>query len=332
MSDSIDISVAIVSYNTRDLLRECLRSLQARGGEARLEIIVLDNASHDGSAQMVRDEFPEVHLMQSAHNSGYGAANNRALQDARGEFFWVLNSDTTIETGAISTMMNWMREHPRCGAIGTRLILADGSTQPSCALDPSLFAVFIEQTYLDKLMPGNRYAGSYAMTDWDYDDLREVPQVCGASMLVRHAAWQNLGGFDESYFMYFEDTDLCVRLREAGWKIWYLPAARVRHQLGASSAGTWRQRARMVAHYNRGRLLFFGRRRGKFIARALQILMSAGALARLGFWLVRALTARSRSARCHFRDQIKLFRWVWRDTRNADLDSLIQASDAQKNL
>lgn len=331
MNASIDISIAIVSYNTRDLLRACLRSLQTHSDAANLEIIVIDNASRDGSAHMVRQEFPDVQLIESAHNSGYGAANNRALQEARGEFVWILNSDTTIESATIATMLEWMRAQPRCGAIGTRLILPAGTTQPSCALDPSLFAVFIEQTYLDKLMPGNRYAGSYAMTDWDYNDLREVPQVCGASLLVRRAAWRALGGFDESYFMYFEDTDLCVRLREAGWKIWYLPAARVHHHLGASSAGAWRERARMVAHYNRGRLLFFGRRCGKIVARALQILMSFGALARLSFWLLRALMARKQTARRQFREQVKLFRLVWRDTKNADLDSLIQAPEAPDN-
>ena len=129
MTASIDISVAIVSYNTRELLRECLRSLQEHSAEANLEIIVIDNASRDGSAQMVRDDFPDVRLIQSTHNSGYGAANNRALENARGEYVWILNSDTTIESGAMATMLDWMRAHPRCGAIGTRLILANGATQ-----------------------------------------------------------------------------------------------------------------------------------------------------------------------------------------------------------
>ena len=317
MTDSTDISVAIVSYNTRDLLRECLRSLQEHSAEANLEIIVIDNASHDGSAPMVRDEFPAVQLIESAHNAGYGAANNRALAQARGEYVWILNSDTTIESGAMATMLDWMCADPRCGAIGTRLILADGSTQNSYDFDLSWRAVFAEQTYLDKLLPSQRYS----VSDWELG-ARAVPYLCGASLLVRRAAWQELGGFDESYFMYFEDIDLCSRLREAGWELCYLPDARVHHHLGASSARDWRDRARMVSHYNRGRLRFLVRNRAQKTARCIQFLLSFGALARLIFWLLRALLASSHAQRRHCRSQIKLFRQVWKLTRLTNLNAL----------
>ena len=316
MPHSIDISVAIVSYNTRELLRECLRSLQEHSAGANLEIIVIDNASHDGSAPMVREEFPDVQLMQSAHNSGYGVANNRALAKARGEFVWILNSDTTIESGAMATMLDWMHQHPRCGAIGTRLILADGSTQNSYKFDLSAWAVFAEQTYLDKLPFFQRYT----VSDWKLG-ARAVPYLCGASLLVRRAAWQQMKGFDESYFMYLEDIDLCARLNEAGWELWYLPQARVHHHLGASSAGDWRDRARMVAHYNRGRLRFFARREFE-TARLIKSLLIMGALGRLLFWLARALIARSTAKRRHARAQIKLFRHVWQCTARADLKAL----------
>ena len=317
MTASIDISVAIVSYNTRDLLRECLRSLQAHSDEANLEIIVIDNASRDDSAQMVQQEFPAVKLIQSAHNSGYGAANNRALENARGEYVWILNSDTTVESGALSVMLDWMREHPRCGAIGTRLILADGATQNSYHFDLSWHAVFAEQFYLDKLLPSQRYT----VSDWKRG-ARAVPYLCGASLLVRRAAWHQLGGFDESYFMYFEDIDLCARLRQAGWELWYLPEANVHHHLGASSERDWRDRARMVAHYNRGRLRFLMRHRALKTARRVQILLIAGALGRLIFWLLRALLAPSSAQRRHCRAQIKLFRHVWQQTRHTDLNAL----------
>ncbi len=314
------ISVAIVSFNTRDLLRRCLLSLRECRAEAELEVIVIDNGSHDGSAAMVRAEFPQAQRIEAGENLGFGAANNRALKEARGEFLWILNSDTEVEAGGIASMLRWMEERPECGAIGSRLILRDGSTQPSCALDPSLWAVFCEQTFLYKLLPGGRYTGSYAMTNWDYNEAREVPQVCGASLLVRAEAWRQVEGFDESYFMYFEDTDLCVRLREANWTIWYLPCARVRHFLGASSQGDTSERAHMVFHYNRGRLLFFSRRRGPLVARGLRLLLCLGALGRLLTWTLLSLRPRSTSQqRSRARAQMRLFRAVLHATRRAPL-------------
>jgi len=307
-----DISVSIVSYNTRDLLRDCLLSLQERSAEAHLEIIVIDNGSVDGSAEMVRQEFPKVLLKRAGSNLGYGVANNRALENATGKYFWILNSDTTIEAGTITAMLQAMETQPRCGAVGARLILSDGSTQPSCAADPSLWAVFCEQTYLYKLIPTNRLTGGYAMTYWNYDEARAVPQVCGASLLVRHEAWQQVGGFDEAYFMYFEDTDLCLRLRRAGWEVWYWPPARIRHHLGGSSAGHWRTRARMIASYNASRIFYFSRYQGTTAGRILKILTLGGAFFRALAWSVAAWSpARHRAAR----QQVAIFRDVWRRTR-----------------
>ncbi len=309
----IDITVSVVSYNTRDLLRECLLSLQARSEEASLEIVVVDNGSRDHSVEMVRREFPQVLVIESHANLGYGRANNLGLSKARGEFVWILNSDTTVEAGTARSMLNWMREHPECGMIGSRLILPDGSTQPSCADDPSLWAILFEQLYLDKLLPGNRITGFYAMTHWDYKEPRSVPQVCGASMMVRSQAWQETGGFDERFFMYFEDTDLCLRVRQAGWKVWYLPQAGVQHHLGASSGGSWKVRARMVASYNHSRLIFFAARSGARLAQQLRQLFLLGAALRLAAWTVVYIVRPRRSNL----DQILLFREVLRRTARA---------------
>ena len=178
-------------------------------------------------------------------------------------------------------------------------------------------AVFAEQTYLDKLLPSQHYT----IFDWKLG-ARAVSYLCGASLLVRRAGWRQLGGFDESYFMYFEDIDLCARLRAAGWELCYLPDANVHHHLGASSERDWRDRARMVAHYNRGRLRFLVRHQAPKAARRVQILLSFGAMARLFFWSVRALFAPSSTQRRHCRTQIKLFRHVWKLTRHTDLNAL----------
>ncbi|MBV9848810.1 MAG: glycosyltransferase family 2 protein [Armatimonadetes bacterium] len=307
-----DITVAIVSYNTRDLLRACLRSLAARQaeGEASLEIVVADNGSADGSAAMVRAEFPDVRVIETGGNIGYGRANNAALRDARGRYVLILNSDTEAEAGALQAMRDFLDARPEAGAVGGRLILPDGTTQPSCADDPDLKSVLWEQTYLYKLFSRNRVTGGYYMTYWDYGDRRAVEQVCGACLMVRRELFRQLGGFDPRYFMYFEDTDLCVRVRAAGAQIWFLPDACFQHRLGGSSGSDWRVRARMIASYNKSRYYFFTRTRGRVQGLALKAVVLLGATLRVAAWGLLALTGR-RGAR----EQARLFAEVWRQTR-----------------
>ena len=305
-----DISVSIVSYNTRDLLRACLLSLQARQaeGEATLEIIVADNGSTDGSPEMVLAEFSGVRLVRTGGNIGYGRANNAALEEATGRYFFVLNSDTEVEPGALAALRGFMDAHPTVGAAGAQLILPDGTTQASCATDPSLRAVFWEQTYLDKLLPGNRVTGAYAMTHWAYNETRAVEQVAGACLFVRREAYGAIGGFDPAYFMYFEDTDFCIRLRKSGWPIWFVPQARIRHHLGASSGGDWRVRASMIASYNQSRYYYYTRYGGRGRGLLLKMLTLLGAGLR---WLAWSIALVWRPAA---RDQVQLFRDVWRRT------------------
>ncbi|MDQ2800040.1 MAG: glycosyltransferase [Armatimonadota bacterium] len=305
-----DITVSIVSYNTRDLLRACLRSLLARQaeGEAALEIIVADNGSTDGTLEMARAEFPAVRLVETGGNIGYGRANNLALNEAQGRYVFVLNSDTEVETGALAAMRDFLDARSEVGAVGAQLILPDGSIQASCGRIPTLLGVFWEQTYLDKLFPQNRVTGRYAMTDWDYRTIRQVEQVCGACLFVRKSAFEQIGGFDPAYFMYFEDTDLCVRLGQAGWPIWFLAQARIQHHLGASSGGTWQTRARMIASYNQSRFYYFSRYAGPFRGKILKTWTLLGAALRLGIWTLLSLT------RPQARDQVRLFREVFRQT------------------
>ena len=305
-----DITVSIVSYNTCALLRDCLRALTARQreAEATLEVIVADNGSTDGSVEMVRTEFPGVRLVETGGNIGYGRANNMALAGAQGRYYFILNSDTEVEKGALAALRGFLEAHPQAGAVGARLILPSGATQPSCARDPSLAAVFWEQTYLHKLFPTNRIVGGYAMTDWDYNSERQVEQAVGACLFIRREAWEQLGGFDPAYFMYFEDTDLCVRLRRAGWNLWFLPQARVLHRLGASSGGDWRTRARMIASYNQSRCYYYTRYGGRRQGLTLKLLTLLGAGLRLLAW---SLLAIGRPGR---REQVLLFQDVWRQT------------------
>jgi len=304
-----DVTVSIVSYNTCDPLRNCLASLQARRDEAEvsLEVVVADNSSTDDSVAMVRTQFPWVRVVETGGNIGYGRANNAGLADAVGRYFFVLNSDTIVQPGALKVMRDFMDENPPVGCVGAQLVLSDGSTQTSCARDPGLLAVFWEQTYFDRLFPNNKITGNYLMTDWDYKDRREVEQVCGACLFVRREAYRQIEGFDPAYFMYFEDTDFCIRLRRAGWKIYFVPEARIDHLLGASSKG-WQSRARTISAYNKSRYYYFNRYYGRLRGLTLKLIVLLGATLRLLAWSLIALVKPS------YRDQVRLFVEVWRQT------------------
>jgi GT2 family glycosyltransferase len=307
-----DVTVSIVSYNTCEPLRNCLASLKALkdAGEVSMDVVVADNGSTDGSVEMTRTAFPWVRLVETGGNIGYGRANNAGLAGVASRYVFVLNSDTEVQPGALAVMRDFMDSNPKVGCVGAQLVLSDGSTQTSCARDPGLLAVFWEQTYLDKLLPNNRITGNYLMTNWDYKDRRHVEQVCGACLFARREAFEQIGGFDPAYFMYFEDTDFCIRLRLAGWPIYFVPEARILHLLGASSAKSWETRARMVSAYNKSRYYYFTRYHGRLKGLLIKAIVLMGALLRLAKWSAVALV------RPASRDQVRLFREVVKQTWN----------------
>ena len=310
-----DLSVAVVSYNTRDLLRACLASLHARHaeGEASLEVIVADNGSDDGSLKMVRAEFPDVHLVETGGNVGFGRANNRALRGARGRFFCLLNSDAEILPGALAHALAFLSAHPDVGLVGGQLLWPDGRPQTSWGADPTLAGVWQEQTFWQTFAGALR--GQGVVTAPAPDTIpRDVDQISGAFMVLRRRAWEQIGGFDPAYFMYNEDVDLNVRLRRAGWRVVFLPGAQIRHHLGASSRADWRTRARMVSAYNQSRGYYFGLYEGPNAARRLRCYCLLGAAIRLSGWTLLA------AARPGARDKMRLFSEVWRQTRAMPLE------------
>ena len=324
------ISVAVVSYNTRDLLRACLQSLLTRQaeGEATLEIMVADNGSTDGSVEMVRAEFPTVQLIETGGNVGFGRANNAALADARGRHFALVNSDAEVLPNALAQSLAFLDAHPDVGLAGGQLLWPDGRDQTSWGDDPTLGGVFREQTFLgafwDRLHPptpnsggaGEDRASAGASSALAPPELgaggasyRDVDQICGAFMLIRREAWRQVGGFDPHYFMYNEDVDLNVRLRRAGWRVVFLPHVRITHHLGASSSADWRKRARMVSAYNESRYYYFGRFGGPKAAAKLRAYCLLGAAIRLTAWTLLSV------GKPGARDKVKLFQEVWRRTR-----------------
>jgi GT2 family glycosyltransferase len=223
------LAIVIVSYNVRELLRECLRRLEGQ------RVIIVDNASADGSAEMIRNEFPDATLIANADNRGFAAACNQGLAASTAEFVFILNPDTTVAPPALAALLELMRADARVGACGPRLLNTDGSLQYSCRCFPTLGRLAMDELGLGKLFPKSRFFGDYRMTWWPHDERREVDQLMGAALLLRRAALDDAGVFDERFFMYYEEVDLCLRLHQRGWKVVFAPDAVVTHHGGASA-------------------------------------------------------------------------------------------------
>jgi N-acetylglucosaminyl-diphospho-decaprenol L-rhamnosyltransferase len=234
-AETASLSVVIVSWNVRDLLEQALSSLYAQAAGIRgLEVIVVDNASHDGSAQMVALSFPQVHLIANRENRGFTGGNNQGIIHASGDHILLLNSDTQLLPGALVVLMAYLDEHPGVAMVGPRLLNADGSTQSSRRRFPTLPILFLESTWLQPLLPGHALRRFFVQDQPD-DVTQEVDWITGAAMMVRRGVTEEVGLLDEGYFMYSEELDWCRRIRAAGWKIVYVPSAEIIHYGGKSS-------------------------------------------------------------------------------------------------
>ncbi len=243
-SGDIDLGVVIVNYNVRDLLRECLASVFDSRGALAIQVCVVDNGSTDGSAEAVRAEFPQVHVIE-AENRGYAAGNNRGLRafglDGRQgapvpTYLLLLNPDTVLPPAALADMLVFMEQHPGAGAAGPRLVRHDGSLDKACRRSfPTPPVALYRLTGLSHLFPRSRRFGRYNLTYLSPDLTTEVDSVVGAFMLLRAEALQQVGLLDEQYFMYAEDLDLCYRIKQRGWQVWYNAAVTVLHYKGQSS-------------------------------------------------------------------------------------------------
>jgi GT2 family glycosyltransferase len=230
---AIDLSVIVVSYNTRELLRDCLTSVGPGCEGLSAEVFVVDNASSDGSADMVRKEFPQVRLVVNDSNLGFAAANNLGLERAKGRYIVLLNSDTQIRQAAMTTLVKFMDARPTAGYCGPRLLNADGSLQASARRFPTVLSAAFSMLGLDRRYPHSRHAlslhsvsrsGNPFPADW----------LSGACLMVRSAAMAQVGLMDAGFFLYFEETDWCRRMACAGWEGWYVPQAEVLHLGGQS--------------------------------------------------------------------------------------------------
>lgn len=229
MSPSTRTTVVVVNYNSGELLLDCLGSLQ----EERVELILVDNGSTDGSPERARAAFPHIRLIGNEDNLGFARGCNLGLAQASTEFILFLNPDTVSKPGAIRAAERFMDEHPRCGALGGMLLNPDGSRQLSLRRFPTYTNIlFGRNSLFTKLLPWNPLSRRYLCLDLPYNRPQEVEAICGAWLFARYRALEELSGFDEQFFLYVEDTDLCYRLRRHGWQVWYFPFPVCIHYLG----------------------------------------------------------------------------------------------------
>ena len=265
------LSVIIVNWNVRDLLRECLRSIEAGKGGLSLEIIVVDSASSDDSVAMVRSEFPSVHLIACTENVGFPRGNNLGLQEARGDYLLLLNPDTVIVDDALAVLVSYLQVNPDVGVVGPQLLNPDGSVQSSRRRFPTVTTGFFESTWLEGLAPGilRRY---YAL-DLPDAATADVDWLTGACIMVPRSTYEAVGGMDEGYFMYSEELDWCRRIKESGRRVVYYPAAQVIHHVGKSS-----EQAVTARHinFNQAKLRYFRKYHGRFMVAVLRVFLLAG--------------------------------------------------------
>jgi N-acetylglucosaminyl-diphospho-decaprenol L-rhamnosyltransferase len=247
-----DVSVIIVSYNAREHLERALASV----ADGPYEVIVVDNASSDGSPDLVRERFPSVRLLELPENRGFGAGNNAGMRVASGRYFLLQNSDAWPVGSAIEDLVAFMGANPAVGVAGPRLVGIDGRLQKSVRAFPTVWRIATEYFFLRKLAPRSRTLNSFYGGGFDYSTRHEADFLTGAVLLLRRAAVEEVGAFDPDFFMFSEETDLCYRMQKAGWTVEFDPEAEFVHVGGASTKPEWN---RMYREQLRGHLLFLAK-------------------------------------------------------------------------
>jgi len=276
----LDLSICIVNWNVKDLLKACLGSIYTNTKDISFEVIVVDNNSSDESIRMIKSDFPRVKLIENKINAGFTKANNQAIKIAQGRHIMILNPDTEVVDNALNKMVRFMESRRDCGALGCKLLNTDGSLQMSCRAFPGLEVMFYSSLFLDQLFPKSRIFGKYLMTWWDFNDVREVDQPMGAALMIRKEVFDKIGLFDENLFIWFDEVDLLYRIKKAGWKIYFTPEAQIKHHL-SQSFKQWKSVPQMIngaIMWRKSRNYFFKKHKGilsVFVLWALGILRVA---------------------------------------------------------
>ena len=232
----MDLSVIIVNYNVKYFLQQALVSLEKALSGYKTEYFVVDNNSNDGSVEFLRENFPDVNVIANKENFGFGKANNQALKIAGGKYLLIVNPDVVVGEKSIKTLIDFLESNPESGAVGPKIVDREGKFELGSRRGfPTPFAAFSKITGLAALFPRSRLFAKYNLTYLDIDEQCEVDSLSGAFMLIKREIYEKVGGFDEDFFMYGEDIDLCYRIKNGGWKIFYLPSAEIIHYKGEST-------------------------------------------------------------------------------------------------
>lgn len=292
-SDAMDLSIIIVSWNVKELLRQCLISIERDRGDLDVEIIVVDSASEDGSAAMVASEFPGVTLIACDENVGFPRGNNLGMAAANGRRMMLLNPDTELVPGALKTLMDAMDREPAIGALGPQLLNPDGTIQSSRRRFPTLLTGVFESTWLEPLSPGGLLDDYYAR-DLPDDVASDVDWLTGACIVVPREVVETVGGMDEAYFMYSEELDWCRRIKAAGWRVVCEPAAQVIHHEGKSS-----EQAVTARHINfqQAKLRYYRKHHGRPAASMLRAVLIGNYAWQMSAESLKALAGHKRELR-----------------------------------
>lgn len=314
---ALDLSILIVSYNTLPLLRQCLSSIQANAQDLSHEVIVVDNASRDGSPHMVAAEFPDVRLLRNTDNVGFSVANNAAIACARGRYVLLLNSDTLIVPGTLRSMVDHLDADPKIGIAGCRLLRPNGEMDLACRRSfPTPWVSLCRILRLNRLFPKSKRFGRYNLTFLDEEATYEVDSIVGAFMLVRQELLRDIGGLDEDYFMYGEDVDWCYRAKRAGWRVDYVGNCVTIHHKGASSR---KESFRMNYHFHRAMFLFHSKHLRSEYPLLVNLAIYVGISARFSILAANHYLAKGAAALLHPLQ-------AWRRRRAAKSDVLVEST------
>jgi GT2 family glycosyltransferase len=304
-----DLSIVIVSWNTKKYVEECLTSLRTIDGDLTSEIIVVDNASTDGTPEMIRTQFPNVRLIETGANLGFARGNNVGIKEVTGRYICLVNSDVNVPRDCLPKMHAYLEKNPTIGLLGPGMLRTDGRVHRSGMRIPTLWTIFLRALFLDSLFKGTGVFGGFLMKDFQFDQTRDIDVLNGWLWMARREALEHVGPLDDRFFMYAEDVDWCKRFHMAGWRVVFYPEAKALHYGGASSANA---PSRFNVEMQRANLQFWKKYHGR-ISLFFYLLLSclSYAIRAAGWALVYLAKRTSRSrAQIEVRQYLKCLGWA----------------------
>ena len=271
----MNLSIIIVSWNVKEDLGNCLRSIEENKPREEFEIIVVDNASTDGSVDTIKKDFPDVKIIANSENSGFSAANNQAIRTAKGQYIFLLNPDTIVYPNSLDTLITFLDDHTDVGACGPKFLGSDGEVHFSVGYVPTFRSLIYGRTFLRSLGVFRRRHKELTARNFNFERTADVDQLSGAALMVRRPVMEEIGLMDESFFMYYEDVDLCLRIRKAGFKIVYVPESVITH-IGGRSSGQVSARRRIMLY--RSLFVYFRKHRGRFATGLFGLIFKPGVI------------------------------------------------------